>query len=64
MWTLKPWFGNVMASRCFEALAVDLARNNDYDKTLMPWEDRFIAAWRRDFWLAELRKVEDDVVDF
>ena len=56
-----PWFGNVMASRWgFEALAVDLARNNAYDKTLMPWEDRLHqAAWRRDFWLAELRKVED-----
>ena len=56
-----PWFGNVMASRWgFEALAVDLARNNTYDKTLMPWEDRLHqAAWRRDFWLAELRKVED-----
>ena len=59
-----PWFGNVMASRWgFEALAVDLARNNAYDKTLMPWEDRLHqAAWRRDFWLAELRKVEDEAL--
>ena len=59
-----PWFGNVMASRWgFEALAVDLARNNAYDKALMPWEDRLHqAAWRRDFWLAELRKVEDSTL--
>ena len=56
-----PWFGNVMASRWgFEALAVDLARNNAYDQALMPWEDRLHqAAWRRDFWLSELRKLED-----
>ena len=56
-----PWFGNVMASRWgFEALAVELARNNDYDDSLMPWEDRLKqAAWRRDFWLSELRKLQD-----
>ena len=59
-----PWFGNVMASRWgFEALAVDLARNNAYDKALMPWEDRLHqAAWRRDFWLSELRKVQDEAL--
>ena len=29
----------------------------------MPWEDRLHqAAWRRDFWLAELRKVEDEAL--
>jgi ABC-type multidrug transport system ATPase subunit len=57
-----PWFGNVMASRWgFEAVAVDLARNNPYDQHFGLWEDRiYRAAWRRDFWLAEMKQVEDD----
>lgn len=57
-----PWFGNVMASRWgFEALAVDLARNNSYDKDLIVWEDRiYQAGWRRDFWLAELKRAKDE----
>jgi ABC transport system ATP-binding/permease protein len=57
-----PWFGNVMASRWgFEALAVDLARNNPYDQNFSLWEDRLHrAAWRRDFWLAELKQLADD----
>lgn len=56
-----PWFGNIMASRWgFEALAVDLARNNPYDASLTMWEDRiYQAAWRRDFWLAELKRTDD-----
>ena len=56
-----PWFGNIMASRWgFEALAVDLARNNPYDESLAMWEDRiYQAAWRRDFWLAELKRTKD-----
>ena len=56
-----PWFGNIMASRWgFEALAVDLARNNPYDASLAMWEDRiYQAAWRRDFWLAELKRTDD-----
>jgi len=57
-----PWFGNVMASRWgFEALAVDLARNNSFDKNLIVWEDRiYQAGWRRDFWLAELKRAKDE----
>ena len=56
-----PWFGNIMASRWgFEALAVDLARNNPYDESLAMWEDRiYQAGWRRDFWLAELKRTQD-----
>ena len=56
-----PWFGNIMASRWgFEALAVDLARNNPYDESLAMWEDRiYQAGWRRDFWLAELKRTKD-----
>ena len=56
-----PWFGNIMASRWgFEALAVDLARNNPYDESLAMWEDRiYQAGWRRDFWLAELKSTKD-----
>ena len=56
-----PWFGNVMASRWgFEALAVDLARNNPFDTHFAMWEDRiYQAGWRRDFWLAELKRIDD-----
>ena len=62
-----PWFGNVMASRWgFEALAVDLARNNPYDQELITWEDRiYQASWRRDFWRAEVKRSKDRTwVDF
>ena len=54
-------FGNVMASRWgFEALAVDLARNNPFDTHFAMWEDRiYQAGWRRDFWLAELKRIDD-----
>ena len=57
-----PWFGNVMASRWgFEALAVELARNNPYDASFIALEDRiYQAAWRRDYWLSALRQSDDD----
>lgn len=56
-----PWFGNVMASRWgFEALAVDLARNNPYDQELATWDDRiYQASWRRDFWRSEVKRAEN-----
>ncbi|MEY3010322.1 MAG: hypothetical protein RLZZ314_964 [Bacteroidota bacterium] len=56
-----PWFGNIMASRWgFEALAVDLARNNPYDTHFIAWEDRmYRAAWRRDFWTQSVKHVAD-----
>ena len=56
-----PWFGNVMASRWgFEALAVELARNNPFDAHFIAWEDRlYQAGWRRDFWVSELKIGED-----
>lgn len=59
-----PWFGNVMASRWgFEALAVDLARNNPYDTHFDQWEDRiYRAGWRRDYWWAEVRKSDSQEV--
>lgn len=53
-----PWFGNVMASRWgFEALAVTLARDNEFDAHFATWEDRiYRSGWRRDYWLPELRR--------
>ena len=56
-----PWFGNVMASRWgFEALAVELARNNPFDAQFIAWEDRlYQAGWRRDFWVSQLKKGTD-----
>ena len=56
-----PWFGNVMASRWgFEAVAVDLARNNAYDAHFAMWEDRiYRAGWRRDYWLPEVKRSSD-----
>lgn len=49
-----PWIGNAMASRWgFEALAVELGRNNRYDAHFNLWEDQIArAAWRRDFWVS------------
>lgn len=48
-----PWIGNAMASRWgFEALAVEMSRNNRYDALFNEWEDQIArAAWRRDFWV-------------
>ena len=48
-----PWIGNAMASRWgFEALAVQMARNNAFDALFNDWEDQIArAAWRRDFWV-------------
>lgn len=59
-----PWFGNMMASRWgFEALAVDVARNNAYDAQFIEIEDRIAqAAWRRDYWLAELKRTDGDML--
>ena len=56
-----PWFGNLMASRWgFEALAVELARNNPFDDRFIALEDRlYQAGWRRDFWISELKKGSD-----
>jgi ABC-type multidrug transport system ATPase subunit len=58
-----PWFGNMMASRWgFEALAVELARNNPYDASFMAWEDRiYRASWRRDFWVQEMKHCTDSL---
>ena len=56
-----PWFGNVMASRWgFEALAVELTRNNPYDAAFIDWEDRiYQAGWRRDYWLSSIKQSND-----
>lgn len=56
-----PWIGNVMASRWgFEALAVELARNNRFDAQFNEWEDQIArAAWRRDFWAPAVSDLPD-----
>ena len=56
-----PWFGNIMASRWgFEALAVELSRNNPYDAAFIDLEDRiYQAAWRRDYWLSALKQSDN-----
>lgn len=48
-----PWIGNAMASRWgFEALAVEMGRNNRFDTRFNEQEDAIArAAWRRDFWV-------------
>ena len=44
----------------FEALAVDLARNNPYDREIIEWEDRrYRAAWRINYWIPEAKKIQD-----
>ena len=47
-----PWIGEIMASRWgFEALAVQLGRDNEFDAQFLDLNDRIErAAWRRDFW--------------
>ena len=59
-----PWFGNLMASRWgFEALAVEMARNNGYDASFIALEDRLVrASWRRDYWLAAMKRAPEAVV--
>lgn len=59
-----PWFGNLMASRWgFEALAVEMARNNGYDASFITLEDRLVrASWRRDYWLAAMKRAPEAVV--
>ena len=50
-----------MASRWgFEALAVELARNNPYDAAFIEWEDRiYQSGWRRDYWLSAVKRSND-----
>ncbi len=56
-----PWIGNAMASRWgFEALAVELSRNNAFDAMFNDWEDQIArAAWRRDFWVPAVSDLPD-----
>lgn len=56
-----PWIGNIMASRwAYEALAVTQYTQNRYEKPFFSInQQRSEAAWKRDYWLPELRNKLD-----
>jgi ABC transport system ATP-binding/permease protein len=56
-----PWIGNIMASRwAYEALAVTQYTNNRYEAPFFDINQRRSeAAWKRDYWLPELRNKLD-----
>lgn len=59
-----PWIGEMMASRWgFEALAVQLGRENAFDAPFLSIDDRIErAAWRRDFWCEAVNDLKDPEV--
>lgn len=59
-----PWIGEMMASRWgFEALAVQLGRQNAFDAPFLSLDDRIErAAWRRDFWYEAVNDLPDSAV--
>ncbi len=63
--TKVPWVGNMMASRwAYEGLAVEQASQNNYEVYFL--KDRIEkskAEWRKDYWLPELRKNIDNLLD-
>ncbi|MDR1673687.1 MAG: ATP-binding cassette domain-containing protein [Bacteroidales bacterium] len=52
-----PWYGEIITARwAFEALAVDQFMNNDYEKTLYPYEKIISTAeFRKNYWLVEMK---------
>jgi ABC transport system ATP-binding/permease protein len=52
-----PWIGNVMASRwAYEGLAVTQFMDNDYERTVYPFDQRMKTAnWKKDLWVREIQ---------
>ena len=63
--TKVPWVGNAMASRwAYESLTVEQATQNKYEVLFL--EDRIKKAqaeWTKDYWLPEMRKNIDFIID-
>jgi hypothetical protein len=52
-----PWYGELITARwAFEAIAVEQFVNNDYEKTLYPYEKIISTAeFRKNYWLVEMK---------
>ena len=61
-----PWIGNIMASRwAYEALAVTQFTQNKYEAPyFFIKQQRSEAAWKRDYWLPELRNKLDVLINY
>jgi ABC-type multidrug transport system ATPase subunit len=57
-----PWIGNTMVARwAYEAMAVYQFKNNDFEKDFFPYDrDRKYYAWKKDYWLKELKNRSSD----
>ncbi len=56
--TKVPWVGNLMVSRwAYEALTVEQATQNEFQKHFLQFEiEKTHAAWKKDYWTAEIKK--------
>ena len=61
-----PWIGNTMVARwAYEAMAVYQFKNNDFEKQFFPFDrDRKYYAWKKDYWLKELKNRSTDAQKF
>jgi ABC transport system ATP-binding/permease protein len=57
-----PWIGNTMVARwAYEAMAVYQFKNNDFEKQFFAYDrDRKYYAWKKDYWLKELKNRSTD----
>ncbi|MFM2201358.1 MAG: hypothetical protein RL040_558 [Bacteroidota bacterium] len=57
-----PWIGNTMVARwAYEAMAVYQFKNNDFEKQFFSYDkDRKYYAWKKDYWLKELKNRSTD----
>jgi ABC-type multidrug transport system ATPase subunit len=61
-----PLIGNTMVARwAYEAMAVYQFKNNDFEKQFFPYDrDRKYFAWKKDYWLKELKNRSTDAQKF
>jgi len=61
-----PWIGNTMVARwAYEAMAVYQFKNNDFEQQFFPFDrDRKYYAWKKDYWLKELKNRSTDAQKF
>ena len=61
-----PWIGNTMVARwAYEAMAVYQFKNNDFESQFFAFDkDRKYYAWKKDYWLKELKNRSNDAQKF
>jgi energy-coupling factor transporter ATP-binding protein EcfA2 len=61
-----PWIGNTMVARwAYEAMAVYQFKNNEFEQQFFPFDrDRKYYAWKKDYWLKELKNRSTDAQKF